>query len=86
MNKLKSNSAKHKNQIDKLDKRNVVYVIPCPDSDTRKTSKTVKSRITEHKNAVEREDPRSLLANHGNNNDHRIKLDKNQDPLIAKTR
>ncbi len=66
---------KHKNQSDHLDKHNVVYQIPCQDCEKvyiGETSKTVKLRITEHKNAIKREDSRSLPAAHVINNDHRF--------------
>ena len=74
-NKLKSMFTKHKDQLDSLDRHNVVYMIPCQDCDKvyiGETSKTIKSRITEHKNAIKRQDPRSLPATHVANNDHRF--------------
>ena len=64
-----------KDQLDSLDRHNVVYMIPCQDCDKvyiGETSKTIKSRITEHKNAIKRQDPRSLPATHVTNNDHRF--------------
>jgi hypothetical protein len=72
-NKLKSIFTTHKDQTDLLDKHNVIYQIPCKDCEKvyiGETSKTVKSRITEHKNAIKREDSRSLPAAHVINNDH----------------
>ena len=50
-------------------------MIPCQDCDNvqiGETSKTIKSRITEHKNAIKREDTRSIPATHAMNNDHRF--------------
>jgi methionine-rich copper-binding protein CopC len=50
-NKLKSMFTKHEDQLDNLDKHNIVYKIPCQDCHKvciGKTSKTVESRTTEH--------------------------------------
>ena len=74
-NKLKSAFTKHKDPTDNLDKHNAVYMTPCQDCDNvyiGETSNTIKSRITEHKNAIKREDTRSIPATHAMNNDHRI--------------
>ena len=40
------------------------------------TSKTIKSRITELKNSIKREDTRSIPATHVRNNDHRFDWNK----------
>ena len=54
-NKMKSLFNKHKDKPNNEDKQNAVYQIPCQDCEKvyiGKTSKTIKSRITEHKNAI----------------------------------
>ena len=74
-NKLKSLFNKHKDQPDNEDKQNAIYQIPCQDCEKVyicETSKTIKSRITEHKNAIKREDVRSIPAKHVIENDHRF--------------
>ena len=74
-NKIKSLFNKHEDQPNNRDKKNAVYQIPCQDCEKvyiGETSKTIKSRITEHKNAIKREDACSLSAKHVTENDHRI--------------
>ena len=74
-NKIKSLFNKHKDQPNNEDKQNAVYQIPCQDCEKvyiGETSKTIKSRITKHKNAIKREDERSLPAKHVTENDHRF--------------
>ena len=74
-NKLKSLFNKHKDRPDNEDKQNAIYQIPCRDCEKvyiGETSKTIKSRITEHKNAIKREDVRSIPAKHVIENDHRF--------------
>ena len=74
-NKIKSLFNKHKDQPNNEDKQNAVYQIPCQDCEKvyiSEASKTIKSRITEHKNAIKREDERSLPAKHVTENDHRF--------------
>jgi hypothetical protein len=75
VNKLKTLFNKHKDRPKPLDKTNVIYKIPCQDCEQvyiGETSKTANTRITEHKNAIKREDPRSLPATHVINHDHRF--------------
>ena len=78
-NKLKSAFTKHKRLTDHLDQHHAVYMIPRQDCDNvyiGETLKTMKSRITEHKNAIKREDTRSIPATHVMNNDHRLDWNK----------
>ena len=88
-NKIKSLFNKHKDQPNNEDKQNAVYQIPCQDCEKvyiGETSKTIKSRITEHKNAIKREDERSLPAKHVTENDHRFDWIKIKILNHAKTR
>ena len=66
---------KHKDHRKPLDSNNVIYKIPCQDCEQvyiGETSKTANTRITEHKNAIRREDSRSLPATHVINHNHRF--------------
>ena len=75
VNKLKTLFNKHKDRPKPLDKTNVIYKIPCQDCEQvyiGETSKTANTHITQHKNAIKREDPRSLPATHIINHDHRF--------------
>ena len=88
-NKLKSAFTKHKDPTDNLDQHHAVYMIPYQDCDNvyiGETSKTIKSRITEHKNAIKREDTRSIPATYLMNNDHRFDWNKTTITDHAETR
>ena len=74
-NKFKSMFNKHKHHRKPLDRNNVIYKIPCQDCEQvyiNETSNTANTRITEHKNAIRREDSRSLPATHVINHNHRF--------------
>ena len=61
-NKIAMYFTKHKDQVTTTDKRNAIYMFNCNDctqSYISETSKKVKTRLTEHKNAIKRHDPRS---------------------------
>ena len=73
--KLRSIFTTHKDTVDNLEKHNAIYMIPCRDCNNvyiGETSKTINSRLTEHKNAIKRQDSRSLPAAHVQNTDHRF--------------
>ena len=65
--KLRSYFTKHKDKTTITETKNAIYMIPCGDCSKRyigQTSKKIATRITEHKNAIQRHDLRSLPAAH----------------------
>ena len=70
--KLRSYFTKHKDKTAITETKNAIYIIPCGDCSRYigQTSKKIAIRITEHKNAIKRHDPRSLPATHTYDNCH----------------
>ena len=69
---------KGKDKLDKFDKVNVVYKIPCKTcgaSYTGETKRALKKRVKEHKDDVEKKKCNKVLAIHCNNN-HKINWEK----------
>ena len=68
-----------KNRIPEEKKTGVVYEVPCKDCDgvyVGETGRTLKKRISEHKQAVRRMDDKNGIAVHVQRMDHRIDSEK----------
>ena len=79
--KLRSYFTKHKDKTTITETKNAIYMIPCGDCSKRyigQTSKKIATRITEHKNAIQRHDLRSLPAAHTYVNCHTFNWAKTQ--------
>ncbi len=73
--KLRSNFTKHKDKTNATDKRNAIYMFPCkncPEKYIGQTSKKIQTRLTEHRNAINRHDHSSLPAKHADDNGHKF--------------
>ena len=58
-----------------LEKKDVVYEVPCMDCDTSyigETKRDLKKRIMEHRYAVRRRDDKNEIADHANSHNHRV--------------
>ena len=81
--------SKHKDKTTTLQKRNAIYLIPCKNCEQHyigQTSKKIETRLTEHKNAINRHDLLSLPALHTHNNGHTFNWTKTQLLDQAKTK
>ena len=66
---------KVKTPRDDLEKKDVVYEVPCMDCDVRyigMTGKDLKKRIMEHRYAVRRRDDKNRIAVHANSHNHKM--------------
>ena len=73
--KLRSNFTKHKDKTHITEKRHAIYIFPCkncPDKYIGKTSKKIRTRLTEHQNTINRQDHSSLPAKHTDDNGHKF--------------
>ena len=64
-----------KNSRELLEKKDVVFEVPCMDSDKSyigKTGRNLKKRIVEHKYAVKRKDDKNGIAVYVNDHNHRV--------------
>ena len=64
-----------KNRVPEEKRTGVVYEVPCHDCDhvyIGETGRTLKKRLTEHKQAVRRFDEKNGIAVHVHQHDHRI--------------
>ena len=71
--KLRTYFSKHKDKTTKIQKRNAIYPIPCKNCEQHyigQTSKKIETRLTEHKNAINRYDLLSYPASHTHDNGH----------------
>ena len=71
--KLRSYFVKHKDKTQTTQNNNAIYMIPCkncPQQYIGQTSKKIETRLTEHKNAINRRDLLSLPAKHTYDNGH----------------
>ena len=71
--KLRTYFSKHKDKTTTMQKRNAIYSIPCKNCEQHyigQTSKKIETRLTEHKNAINRYDLLSLPASHTHDNGH----------------
>ena len=76
--KLRTMFTKHKDTTNFLDRSNAIYMFPCNNCDYAyigETSKKISTRLTEHKNAIRRHDPRSLPAKHTDDTGHKFNWD-----------
>ena len=70
-NKLGCNFTKHKAKTHTTNKHNAIYMFNCancPERNIGQTSKTIRTRLTEHQNAINRHDHNSLPAKHPDDN------------------
>ena len=87
--KLRTYFSKLKDKTTTLQKRNAIYLIPCKNCEQHyigQTSKKIETRLTEHKNAINRHDLLSLPALHTHNNGHTFNWTKTQLLDQAKTK
>ena len=87
--KLRTYFSKHKDKTTTLQKRNAIYLIPCKNYEQHyigQTSKKIETRLTEHKNAINRHDLLSLPGLHTHNNGHTFNWTKTQLLDQAKTK
>ena len=71
--KLRSYFTKHKDKTQTTQTSNAIYIIPCNNCSRQyigQTSKKIETRLTEHKNAINRRDLLSLPATHTYDNGH----------------
>ena len=71
--KLATIFTKHKDRTSTTDRRNAIYMFPCHDCAQQyigEWSKKVETRLTEHRNAIKKHDPRSLPANREDEYEH----------------
>ena len=88
-NKIATYFTEHKDQVTTADKRNSIYIFNCNDctqSYIGETSKKVKTRLTEHENAIKRHDPRSIPANHADEQGHSFDISNTKILGHAKSR
>ena len=88
-NKILTYFSKHKDQVTTADKCNPIYMLNCNDctqSYIGEASKKVKTRLTEHENTIKRYDPRSIPANHADEQGHSFDISNTKILGHAKSR
>ena len=78
MRTLRQTLMQLKNQIPEEKRRSVVYQVPCKDCSKTyigETKRTLKVRLSEHKQAVKRGDPKNGIAVHAHESHHSIDWD-----------
>ena len=78
MRTLRQTLMQLKNQIPEEKRRSVVYQVPCKDCSKTyigETKRTLKVRLSEHKQAVKRYDPKNGIAVHAHESHHSIDWD-----------
>ena len=71
--KLAANFTRHKDRTADTDHRNAIYMFPCLDCPQQyigEISMKVETRLTEHRNAIKRHNPKSLPVSHADNYEH----------------